>query len=315
MTEGGRALKRRMWGNVVGGAVAAAFAAAGVAGATGDTWTPDYDVDNAQLLVGPSSSQEAWELPASFTSSSGTTLTGTDYLSSAPGGIDDEFITAGGAVYDQDQLFPGVTNLYYAPVDGDAVDMMKTPFGTIDLSSMASTFAPGDVEQTFFPAAEVGQNVVVGDLSYDSINQALHLDGDSWAGGLPADGTITAMQAPDSSLVWAAPTTYVGPDATALTGTLYVTSPTDVEFVDQAGDVFDQRELVSGLIPVENLYYAPVDGPVQDHLQTIFGDYDISSIAFWFAPTDVSDLAVADSPAADLADAGLYSALDLGLTS
>jgi hypothetical protein len=101
-----------------------------------------------------------------------------------------------------------------------------------------------------------------------------------------------------------------GPDALTLTGTEYVASPTDVEFVDKAGDVFDEHALTYGLFPVENLYYDPAGGPAQDYLQTIFGSINLSPFASWFAPTDVADL-VTPSPAADLADAGLYSALDL----
>jgi hypothetical protein len=68
--------------------------------------------------------------------------------------------------------------------------------------------------------------------------------------------------------------------------------------------------LVFGLFPVENLYYDPVNGPAVDEVSTIFGNIDLSPFASWFAPTDVADL-VTPSPAADLADAGLYSALDL----
>ena len=71
------------------------------------------------------------------------------------------------------------------------------------------------------------------------------------------------MQGPGSSLVWQAPASYTegtGADATVLTGNLYATSSTDVEFVDTQGDVFDQHMLIPGLVPVENLYYDPVDG-------------------------------------------------------
>lgn len=118
--------------------------------------------------------------------------------------------------------------------------------------------------------------------------------------------------------MWAAPAAYAvgtGTAATTLTGTVYVTSPTDVEFVDKAGDVFDQHALVFGLFPVENLYYDPVNGPAVDEVSTIFGNIDLSPFASWFAPADVADLTT-PAPLTDLADAGLYSALDLlsGLT-
>lgn len=315
-------MKRIAWGIVVGGATAA-FVGSAAANATGDTWTPNYDVDHAQLLAGPGLNSAALELPASVTSSDGTILTGTDYVSLTPGGFDDEFVTGSGAIFDQNQLFPGFTNLYYAPVGGDAVDVMKTPFGTVDLSSMASTFAPADIERTFAPAATVGQNFVVADGATYRIGEALGLYDNtvvSAAGELTSDATITTMQAPDTSLVWAAPAAYTvgtGADATTLTGTLYVTSPTDVEFVDKAGDVFDQNLLVSGPFFVENLYYDPVNGPAVDQALTPLGLVDLSPIAPWFAPTDVSDLVAATPPVSDLSDAGLYSVLDLasGLTS
>lgn len=319
-------MKRVAWGIVVGGAVAAAFAGS-AANATGDTWTPDYDVGGAQLFAQlPTLTQEGWspvwELPASFTTSTGATLTGTDYLTTSSGGFNDEFITKEGAVYDQNQLGGGFTNLYYDPSSiGTAVDMMKTPFGTVDLSSMASLFAPADVTG-LSTAAEVGNNIVFADFGGIRIQGALDLDngqsGHGWAGG-PADGaTVTTMQAPDSSLVWSVPTTFtqtIGAHTTTLTGTEYLTSPTDVEFVDKAGDVFDQHLLAaSGLLFADNHYYDPVDGPAQDVLETTFGNWDISPIASWFAPAEVADL-VTPSLLTDLADAGLYSVLDLGLPS
>ncbi|BBX24200.1 hypothetical protein MTER_36110 [Mycolicibacter terrae] len=316
-------MKHFAWGIVVGGAVAAAFASSAVANATGETWTPDYDVGTAQLLAQlPTLTQEgwspAWELPASFTSGTGTTLTGTDYITLSGGGFNDEFITKDGAIYDQNQLFPGFTNLYYDPAgDGPAVDAMKTPFGSFDMSSMASTFAPAELPTV--NAETVGNNIVVGDGGGLRITQALGLSNgsDHWAGG-PMATSVTPMETPDSSLVWSVPAMFTdgsGPDVPTLTGTEYVTSPTDVEFVDKAGDVFDQHAFVYGLFPVENLYYDPVDGPAVDEIQTIFGNIDLSPIASWFAPADVADL-VTPSPLADLADAGLYSALDLltGLT-
>ncbi|MEB3049959.1 hypothetical protein KV112_09480 [Mycolicibacter sp. MYC123] len=318
-------MKHIAWGIVIGGAAAAAFAGSGVANADPASWTPSYDVDGAQLFAGlPTLGQEAWspawELPVSFTSSDGTTLTGTDYITASSGGFNDEFITKDGATYDQNQLLPGFTNLYYDPAgDGTAVDVMKTPFGNVDLSSMASTFAPPELPTV--NAETVGHNIVVADGAIYRIGEAIGLSdktGVAAAGGLTDPATITTLQTPESSLVWAAPAAYTdhsGVDATTLTGNLYVTSPTDVEFVDQAGDVFDQHTLVSGLFFVENLYYDPVNGPAVDKALTPFGLVDLSSVASWFAPADVSDLSVTPSPVSDLADAGLYSALDLGLPS
>lgn len=316
-------MKHVAWGIVTGGAVAAAFAGSGVAGATGGTWTPSYDVNDAQLFAGPPTlGQEAWssawELPASFTSGTGTVLTGTDYLTPTIGGYNNEFVTDDGATYDQNQLFPGFTNLYYDPAgDGTAVDVMKTPFGSFDLASAPSWAVP---DFPTGPAETVGNNIVVGGIAFDRIDQAIGLadrNGVAAAGGLTDPAAITALQTPDSLLVWAAPAAYTvgtGGTATTLTGNLYVTSPTDVEFVDKAGDVFDQHTLISGLFPVENLYFAPVSGPAVDEVDTIFGKFDLSPFASWLAPTDVADLTT-PAPLTDLADAGLYSALDLGLTS
>lgn len=315
-------MKRITWGIVVGGAAAAAFVGSATANATGDTWTPNYDIDNAQLFVGSGPAYTAaWELPASFTSGTGadaTTLTGTDYLTASPGGLNDEFVTNDGVIYDQDQLGGGFTNLYYdmGGPGNNVVDYMKTPFGSYDISSMASLFTPGDFEKDFSTAATVGQNIVVADGAEGRIGAALGLSSPGeFTGGLTEDATITPMLTKDSSLVWEAPASYTGGvagDQETLTGNLYVTSPTNVEFVDNSGDVFAQNELGSGLFVVNNLYYDPVNGPAQDYLETTFGNIDISSLASWFAPADVSDLTAA-SPVADLADAGLYSALDMGM--
>jgi len=316
-------MKRVAWGIVVGGAVAAAFAGSGVAGATGSTWTPDYDVGGAQLFVGPSpvvspyQFGSAWELPAIFTSSTGTILTGTDYLTLAPGGLNDEFVTEGGAVYDQNQLGGGFTNLYYDAGTGHAaVDMMKTPVGNIDLSWMASSFAP-DFATSTFPAATTGDNLFADQPRVGAALGLYNNIGGYWSGGPTDSSAITALQAPDSSLVWSAPATYTegtGADVSTLIGTEYVTSPGDVEFVTDSGAVFDEKILSSGLFPVDNLYYDPVNGPAVDELQTIFGNVNLSPIASWFAPVDVADL-VTPAPLTDLADAGLYSVLDLGLPS
>lgn len=194
-------MKRIAWGIVVGGAVAAAFTDSAVANATGETWTPDYDVGNAQLLaqmpaLGERGWSPAWELPASFTSGTGTTLTGTDYITQSGGGFTDEFATKDGAIFEQSQLFPGLTNLYYHPAgDGAVVDVMKTPFGNIDLSS-APSWAVSDLTQ-LGDAATVGQNIVVTDVAFGRIGQAIGLsdkNGDAAAGGLTEHATITTLQ-------------------------------------------------------------------------------------------------------------------------
>lgn len=313
-------MKRITLGIVAGGAGVAALLAAAAANADTSSWTPDYTVDNATLYAGPSLNSPAWELPASFSYGTGTdatTLTGTDYLMKSAGGLNDEFITKGGAIYDQNQLGGGYTNLYYDSGASGAspVDIMKTPFGQFNVSSLASWFAP-----PAFPvgtAEEVGHNFVIADFGGTYIQQALSLynsDQTGWLGGPTDKDVITSMQTPGSSLVWSVPTSFTqgsGADATTLTGTEYVTSPTDVEFVTKSGDIFDQDQWSSGLV---NAYYDPKGGIAQDFLYTDFGIFNLSSIASWFAPADVADLTT-PSPDADLSDAGLYSALDLGLPS
>lgn len=318
-------MKRIVWGIVVGGAAAAAFAGSAAANADPASWTADYDVDKAQWYAGQGPLvygwKSAWEMPASFTHGTGTdatTLTGTDYLTQSLGALNNEFVTSSGAIYDQEQFGGGFTNLYYDPVHGTATDVMNTPFGNIDLSSMASTFAPNDWGLS--TAATVGENVVVTDDATSQIWSALGLYNNNvgWLGGLTGDSsTITSLQGTDSQLVWAAPASYsdgIGEGATTLTGQLYVTAPLDVAFVDKAGDVFSQDNLVSTpLLVVDNVYYDPAGGTAQDYLSTDFGLINISPLAFLFAP-DVSDL-VTPTPTADLTDAGLFSALDLGLPS
>lgn len=83
------------------------------------------------------------------------------------------------------------------------------------------------------------------------------------------------------------------------------------QFVTDAGDIYNQNQLGMGFT---NLYYdAEGDGKdVIDVMKIPFGNFDLSSLASWFAPTDYSDTDVA-SPVDALTDAGLYSALDLGL--
>ncbi|MBS9532821.1 hypothetical protein KIH27_04365 [Mycobacterium sp. M1] len=306
-------MKRVAWGIVVGGAVAAAFAGSATANADSASWVPDYSVDNAKLFLGPDQTSAAWELPdTSFTHGTGAdavTLTGTDYITKSAGGFNDQFITNTGAMYEQDQLGGGFTNLFYDDGAGHIVDTMKTPFGNVDLSSLGTSLLPGAFDATTSPAAPVGDAFIGAALG-------LYKDADAtWTGGDDHDA-LTALQAPDSSsLIWSAPATFTsnGADATTLTGTEYILSPTNTEFIDKAGDVFDQHLLSGGIFGVDNLYYDPVNGPAVDVLHSAFGNFDISPLASWFAPTvDVSDLTAA-SPVSDLTDAGLYSALDLGL--
>lgn len=120
----------------------------------GVTWTSDYaGLDEASLLQVPGSSSLAWEIPdTTWTSSTGTTLTGTDYVSQTLSfgqyvfGYDNEFVTDDGGVYDQLQFAPGFTNLYYdGPLDGHyPIDVLLTPFGNFDLDDVTSWFTPAD---------------------------------------------------------------------------------------------------------------------------------------------------------------------------
>jgi hypothetical protein len=117
------------------------------------TWTPDYGTDNAGLLQLTGSSALAWELPdTTFTASNGTVLTGTDWVTQTlfAGdhiyGYDNEFITNTGALYDQHQLAPDFTNVYYydPSVSLSAVDLLQTPVGDINMSWAAPLFEPMD---------------------------------------------------------------------------------------------------------------------------------------------------------------------------
>ncbi|UVO14333.1 hypothetical protein NM962_10235 [Mycobacterium sp. SVM_VP21] len=312
-------MKRVALGIVTGGAATAAYFGSAMAyaddttsGTSGaESWSPVYGTDAATLVQDQGSGSLAWELPASFANGS-TTLSGTDYVMPSTGGYNDEFVTSAGAVYDQDQLFPGVTNLYYDDgVKGDApVDVLKTSFGNFNVSSMASLFTPTD-PQNFVDSGTALQNA--------GLYSALDLGPDGKSGSeptwTPSYGDVTEVANKGAAPVWEVSNTTFTPSAgTALTGTDYLAPSLggyDNEFVTGSGAVYDQDQLFPG---VTNLYYddgVSGDAPV-DILKTSFGNFDLSSMASWFAPTDYSD-AVAATPDMDLTDAGLYSALDLGL--
>ncbi|WP_067976451.1 hypothetical protein [Mycolicibacter icosiumassiliensis] len=314
-------MKHVALGIVTGGAAAAAYFGSAIAYAddpTGSTtgtgtesWSPIYGTDSATLVQVPGSQSLAWDLPASFTNGS-TTLTGTDYLAPSSGGFNNEFVTSTGATYDQDQLFPGVTNLYYdSGVSGAApVDVLKTSFGDFNASSLASLFTPTT------PAHFIDSGTALQDAGLYS---ALDLGPDGKSGSEPtwtptygdvSEVTPKAGGAP----VWEVQnTTFTPSTGTALTGTDYLAPSLggyNNDFVTSTGATYDQDQLLPG---VTNLYYdATADGTPVDILKTSFGDFNISSMASWFTPVDYSDAVVA-TPDMDLTDAGLYSALDLGL--
>lgn len=315
-------------GVVAGGATVAAFLTAAAANAdtdtdtgTGDTstasWAPVYDEDAAQLLQGPESSLY-WSVPSTFTNGD-TVLEGDTYITESAGGFNTIFVDDNGDIYAQNQLFPGFTNLYYDEGgDGkDAVDMLKTPFGTFDISQMAASFAPIDVEG--LEAASPLETLQNAGL-YSALN--LGVDGDTtdltWTpdyGNLDDNAVLLADDDPYSQTWQVNDVSFTNSAGDTLTGTNYVTQSLfggiDDQFVTADGAVYDQDQLGFGFT---NLYYDPgtEDGDIVDMLKTPFGTFDISWMADSFTPTDFSD-AVPATALDDLADAGLYSALDLGL--
>lgn len=319
-------MKRSAWGIVVGGAAAAALAGSAAANATGDvTWTPDYTVDNATAYQMPGSSSVGWDLPASFTSSTGATLTGTDFVIPSGGGYDDVFQTGAGAVYAQDQLFPGFTNLYYDAGTTGAVpvDMMKTPFGAVNLSSLAALFAPDYSHAVAVPSADL----VASDTGLANaldLGPGDHKDA-TWTHGYGTDNAGLLQLTGSSALAYELPdTTFTSSDGTVLTGTDWVTQTLsfgkyvygyDNEFITNTGALYDQHQLAPDF--TNYYYYDPsVSMSAVDFLQTPFGTFNMSWIAPWvYEPVDYVEHATALSPVTDLTDAGLYSVLDLGLPS
>jgi hypothetical protein len=306
---------------VAAGGAAAAFLTAATASADGTavTWTPTYNVDTAEVLQAANSFTNTWAVTSIFTPSEGDALAGITYLTPSTGGLNTVFITDGGDVYSQNQLGLGFTNLYYNPAGDDtaAVDIMKTPFGPIDISSMASMFAPADVS-TLDPASplEALQNAGL----YSALNLGLGADAPAdptWTPAYEIDGAQLLIDNDPFSETWKLDASFTNTDGDTLEGINYVTQSLfggiNNQFVTTDGDVYAQNQLGLGFT---NLYYdADGDGKdVVDIMKTPFGNFDISSMASLFAPTDFSEVA-AITPDADLADAGLYSALDLGLVT
>ncbi|MEB3070767.1 hypothetical protein [[Mycobacterium] vasticus] len=307
-------------GVVAGGAVAAAFFTAAAANAEvtptpAPTWAPNYSIDTAELLQG-ANSPTTWAVDSTFTKGS-TVLEGTTYVTSSAGGFNTVFIDENKDVYNQNQLGMGFTNLYYDKGgDGkDVIDIIKTPFGNFDISSMASTFAPADMSKlTEASPAELLKDAGL----YSALNLGLDKNAPADVNWSPTYGAAQLLADKDPfSQTWRVEDTTFTRGGVELTGTNYLTQSLfgggiNNLFVTEAGDVYNQNQLGMGFT---NLYYdADGDGKdVIDIMKTPFGNFDISSLASWFAPTDYSD-AVAATPLADLTDAGLYSALDLGLT-
>ncbi|MGB3284840.1 hypothetical protein [Mycolicibacter algericus] len=308
---------------VAAGGAAAAFLTAATAGAevseTPGTWTPTYNIDTAEILQAANSFTNTWAVTSIFTHSDGEALAGTTYLTPSTGGLNALFIDdATGDIYNQNQLGLGFTNLYYdADGDGkDVVDILKTPFGNIDISSMAAWFAPADVAD-LTPASplEALENAGL----YSVLNLGLGEDAPAdvtWNPTYALDGAQLLDVNDPLSQTWKLAAAFTNDDGEMLSGTNYITQSLfgggiNNQFVTTDGDVYAQHQLGLGFT---NLYYdADGDGKdVIDILKTPFGNFDISSMASWFAPTDFSDVD-AVSPVADLEDAGLYSVLDLGL--
>lgn len=305
-------------GIAAGGAAAAAVMAAGIANAApgSDTappaphWTPTYTTDDAQIVQGAGSFADTWRLPASFTDGQ-QTLTGTDYLTQSPGGFNNEFIT-NTAVYDQDQLGGGLTNIYYATDGGKTVvDFLKTPFGRIDMSSMAWLFKPADVSN-LTPASALPALENAG--LYSALNQGEGLAaGTKWT---PDYGNVNDAQILQSTNpfaeTWKLSDVSFSHDGTPLTGTDYVTQSIfgggiNDEFVS-GKDIFDQNQMGLGFT---NLY-TDVGGHITDTMKTPLGNIDLSWLSWLYTPTDFTDAQPVASAIADAGNAGLYSALDLG---
>jgi hypothetical protein len=311
-------------GAVVGGAAAAAFLTAATANATETpenpvTWTPTYNVDNAEILQAANSLTTTWAVDSIFTPSQGDALAGVTDLTPSSGGLSTVFIdSANGDIYNQNQLGLGFTNLYYdADGDGkDVVDYLKTPFGSFNISSMAALFAPADVAD--LPPASPLEALENAGL-YSALNLGLGEDAPAdvtWSPTYAVDGAKILVDNDPFSETWKLTAMFTNSAGDSLSGTNYVTQALfgggiNDQFVTSDGDVYSQNQLGLGFT---NLYYNPAgdDTDAVDFLKTPFGTFDMSSMASWFAPTDFSDVD-AITPDADLANAGLYSALDLGL--
>lgn len=87
-----------------------------------------------------------WEWDnASFTGPDDQTITGDIYMNTVGlSGYDQEFLANNGDLYDVKQFGFGFTNLYYDPTDGSAVDILKTPFGDMNMSWASWMFTPAD---------------------------------------------------------------------------------------------------------------------------------------------------------------------------
>lgn len=317
-------MKFRALGVAVGGAAAAAFLAAGTANAdtaeapAEPTWTPVYQTDTAEVLQQANSFINTWAVGSTFVNGD-TTLVGTTYLTPSTGGLNTLFIDeATKDVYNQNQLGLGFTNLYYdAGGDGkDVVDILKTPFGNIDISSMASLFAPEDVSNLHEVSPEKA-------LESAGLYSALNL---AYGKEIPENLTWTPVYGIDDaqllvdndpfSQTWKLNATFAPSEGDTLVGTNYLTESLfgagiNNVFVTHDGDVYAQNQLGFGFT---NLYYdaAGDDTAAIDILKTPFGNFDMSWAASWFAPADYSEVDVI-TPDAYLEAAGLYSALDLGL--
>ncbi|MDD7811942.1 hypothetical protein PP713_05105 [Mycobacterium sp. CSUR Q5927] len=316
-------MKFRALGVAVGGAAAAAFLAAGTANADtaetpAPTWTPVYQTDTAEVLQQANSFTNTWAVGSTFVNDD-TTLVGTTYLTPSTGGLNTLFIDeATKDVYNQNQLGLGFTNLYYdADGDGkDVVDILKTPFGNINMSSMAWLFTPEDVTKLHEASPDKAlENAGL----YSALNLAYGKDIPENLTWTPVYGTDDAQLLVDNdpfSQTWKLDATFVPSEGDTLVGTNYLTESLfgagiNNVFVTEDGDVYAQNQLGFGFT---NLYYdaAGDDTAAVDFLKTPFGNFDMSWAASWFAPADYSDVDVI-TPDADLAAAGLYSALDLGL--
>lgn len=153
------------------------------------TWTPAYP---QMTPVAGKDGLPVWSFDdTEFTGPGGKTLDGTVYLESPltkVGLYDEEFVTKGGAVYDVSQWSKQIENLYYsAGAGGAAVDILKTPYGDWNLSSMSWLFTPPD----YAGVVTATPNALLDDAD---LSGALNLGGAS-SDGAAADPGVAALDA------------------------------------------------------------------------------------------------------------------------
>ncbi|HET9875252.1 MAG TPA: hypothetical protein VFQ37_05730 [Mycobacterium sp.] len=186
---------------------------AGVAYA--DPWTVEYDENNVYDI-----GKGGYLDTAQFFNGSTTLLGGDIVTKSFLGGVNDLFFADAGLdsagktlydVYDQSQIIPGLlTNLYYAPAGGSIIDILKTPFGNFNISSLAFLFTPPSAD-SYIGALEAGDYTHVADPSALFAHGGIFSDAGLYSAldlGLPAS---TAAEGVGSLLGGVDPSDLLGP--------------------------------------------------------------------------------------------------------